>query len=195
MRREWRKEQWWLEEGVNTEMKTKKLLKTAVGNAFARNKLACLSTALMYVNESPPSRTFAFLQAPFLLALLHHQPPVLVLVIFLVLFQLLWQHFGSQPNNEAFVCHNAFASLFFLCFFLEENTHMPHTWGIVCIEPKEAKEDDSQKSGDFRLSGRFHLRFKSKNNSRLDYIHAALWQPESGGTVVLEWRFPKYFFK
>lgn len=28
-----------------------------------------------------------------------------------------------------------------------------------------------------RLAGRrFHLRFKSKNNSRLDYIHAALWQ-------------------
>lgn len=162
-----------------------------------------------YVCECPPhppisTRTFAFLQDHFSWPSSSGSP-----LILLVLFPLLWQHFGSQPNNESFVCHNAFASLFFFAFlvsysFCERKTRICHIRGpIVCIEPKPPWEGrnkqerlllllllggrgDSRKSGAFRL-GRFHLRFKSKNNSRLDYIHAALWQAsgwEAVGTVV-----------
>lgn len=79
-----------------------------------------------------------------------------------------------------------------VCFFIpaaltEEDTHTCHIRGPLFVLNPRSKGCDRGKGGarghpekpsrerqaSSRL-GRFHLRFKSKNNSRLDYIDAAL---------------------
>jgi len=52
-----------------------------------------------------------------------------------------WQQFGSESNNEPFVCHNAF--LFITAALTEEDTNIPHTWFIVCIERKEHRDSEN----------------------------------------------------